>query len=324
MVVIKGKRPDGSVDEEESTQYDSDGEGVEQQYIVGEKQQETTQTSVKHHGIAPQLARLTLFHGTSHKNWEKSIRNPTHYMHSFSESKVRSLVRQHRDQKWTIYNQSHMTRTFPAGSRMDSSNYSPMLAWSTGCQMAALNFQTADSSLFLNDGRFRENGGCGYVLKPSTLMIKDEFTQLSPVHLSVRVLSGSCLPKPKGQLKGECISPYVQVSVYDIVNEEKDTVTTFHTDVVNYNGFFPIWNQEKFPFLVENGAVAMLQLTVFDGCSGVGTADPFVASASIPISCLRQGFRSVQLFDERNTRTGPFDFASLLIEVKMRKHTAEI
>jgi len=76
--------------------------------------------------------------------------------------------------------------------------------------------------------------------------------------------------------------------------------------------------------MVENGAVAMLQLTVYDSNVAVGSNDIFVASASIPVSCLRQGYRSVQLFDAKNTQNGAFDFASLLIEVKLKKFVAEI
>jgi hypothetical protein len=89
--------------------------------------------AVVKHRIAPQLAKLTLFHGTKHKNWDESVMAPTHHMHPFSESKVRSLCRQTKGKKWAIYNQSHMTRTFPGGSRVDSSNYNPILAWSQGC-----------------------------------------------------------------------------------------------------------------------------------------------------------------------------------------------
>ncbi len=213
-----------------------------------------------------------------------------------------------------------MTRTYPSGSRVDSSNYCPILPWSTGCQMVALNFQTPDSNLRLNDGRFRENGGCGYVLKPSSLMVKDDFSQISaPLRLSIRVLSGSCLPKPRGQRTGDCISPYVKVSVFDVKDEEKDTSSTFATSPVQFNGFFPIWNHEKFTFTVESWAVALLQLAVYDKENG-----DFIASSSIPISCLRRGVRSVKLFDANNTRSGAFDFASLLIEVKMTQIVAEI
>lgn len=38
------------------------------------------------------------------------------------------------------------------------------------CVAVALNFQSLGLSMDLNDGRFQDNGGCGYVLKPWVLM----------------------------------------------------------------------------------------------------------------------------------------------------------
>jgi len=38
----------------------------------------------------------------------------------------------------------------------------------------ALNFQTAGEGMDLNDGLFSQNGGCGYVLKPSFMREKEE------------------------------------------------------------------------------------------------------------------------------------------------------
>lgn len=35
-----------------------------------------------------------------------------------------------------------MSRIYPKGTRMDSSNYQPQMFWNIGCQMVALNFQT--------------------------------------------------------------------------------------------------------------------------------------------------------------------------------------
>lgn len=35
-----------------------------------------------------------------------------------------------------------MSRIYPKGTRIDSSNYSPQLFWNVGCQMVALNYQT--------------------------------------------------------------------------------------------------------------------------------------------------------------------------------------
>ena len=87
--------------------------------------------------VAPELAKLTLFHGTKFKTWNDSFEASSNHMHSFSESRVTSLCKRNQSHNWIIYNQSHMSRTFPSGTRIDSSNYSPILAWSTGCQMVS-------------------------------------------------------------------------------------------------------------------------------------------------------------------------------------------
>lgn len=36
-------------------------------------------------------------------------------------------------------------------------------------KIVALNYQTSGTSMRLNEGKFRDNGGCGYVLKPRCL-----------------------------------------------------------------------------------------------------------------------------------------------------------
>lgn len=339
MVVIKGRRPLGT----EADQYDSDDyyensddeEGAtpprpnnnSPDILSGAK--ETSKKVVKY-GVAPELASLTLFHGNKLRSFEESSRAPTYFMHSFSENNVRSLCRNKKSNAWIVYNQSHMSRTYPAGSRVDSSNYSPLLAWSTGCQMVALNFQTQDAFLKLNDGRFRENGNCGYVLKPSSLMMRDTATGPSSIQsqqqrmrgtrLTIRVLSGHCLPKPNGAKSGDCIDPFVKVAVYDVNSDEKETVTQYSTPSVPGNGYFPIWGQEKFVFTIENWAVAMLQVSVYDKQKG----DEFIGSTSIPISCLRRGIRCVKLYDATNTRSGAYDFASLLLDIKLGQKVAEI
>ena len=71
-------------------------------------------------------------------------------------------------------------RTYPAGSRVDSSNYDPRLAWSMGCQMVALNFQTPDRPMHLNMSKFEENGRAGYVLKPDFLRLPDATPPVRP------------------------------------------------------------------------------------------------------------------------------------------------
>ena len=57
----------------------------------------------------------------------------------------------------------------------------------------------------MNDGRFRENGGCGYIRKPDSILTSSSEDLDEEITLSIRVLSGTCLPKPKAEKVGEVI-----------------------------------------------------------------------------------------------------------------------
>lgn len=46
--------------------------------------------------------------------------------------------------------------------------------WNAGCQMVALNFQTPDLAMQLNQGKFEYNGNCGYLLKPDFMRREDK------------------------------------------------------------------------------------------------------------------------------------------------------
>ena len=82
-------------------------------------------------------------------------------------------------------------RTYPHGKRTDSSNYDPLPLWNHGIQMAALNVQTPGKQfnsclgliyanelsgwpMYLNQGKFQQNGGCGYILKPKFMRNPDK------------------------------------------------------------------------------------------------------------------------------------------------------
>lgn len=65
---------------------------------------------------------------------------------SFVETKADSIVRQ-KPIDLLRYNQKGLTRVYPKGQRVDSSNYDPFRLWLCGSQMVALNFQTAGKGL---------------------------------------------------------------------------------------------------------------------------------------------------------------------------------
>jgi hypothetical protein len=102
---------------------------------------------------------------------------------SMNETAAKKLVRKH-GLKLCAFTKQHIVRVYPAGMRIDSSNYNPVQFWTCGVQMAALNFQTCgtvvgvctlltcsvtDVAMTLNGAMFEQNGNCGYVLKPSIL-----------------------------------------------------------------------------------------------------------------------------------------------------------
>jgi phosphatidylinositol phospholipase C, delta len=92
---------------------------------------------------------------------------------------------------------------------VDSTNLDPCPAWSAGSQLVALNYQTPCVQMHLNHGKFRENGECGYVLKPSFML---DGTMPKPmIHLWVHIISAQQLPKPGGAQKGE-----VEITFLDI------------------------------------------------------------------------------------------------------------
>ena len=52
-----------------------------------------------------------------------------------------------------------MHSVYPAGFRVNSSNYDPVQMWNVGAQLVALNYQTHCLEMNLNQGKFRDNGG---------------------------------------------------------------------------------------------------------------------------------------------------------------------
>ncbi|CAB1322662.1 unnamed protein product, partial [Coregonus sp. 'balchen'] len=112
---------------------------------------------------------------------------------SLGEKKAHKLVKTSAPD-FVQHNMGFITRIYPAGSRTLSSNYNPQEFWNVGSQLVALNFQSLGLPMDLNNGRFQDNGGCGYVLKPFFLRAKQwGFNpngyrhNLKPAHLLLKV-----------------------------------------------------------------------------------------------------------------------------------------
>ncbi|XP_043205229.1 1-phosphatidylinositol 4,5-bisphosphate phosphodiesterase delta-4-like isoform X5 [Amphibalanus amphitrite] len=126
--------------------------------------------------IAPALSVLVNYIKAVHfHSFEQSqLAGKWWTMSSFGESKALGFVADHAAEL-VEYNKHQLSRIYPSGKRQDSSNLNPVPFWNTGCQIVALNYQTPGKPTSYNQGMFRRNGGCGYVLKPAMLRSVDRF-----------------------------------------------------------------------------------------------------------------------------------------------------
>lgn len=103
-------------------------------------------------------------------------------MFSFPEVKAEKYFLLQDTKLFLKYHQNQISRVYPKGQRVDSSNFNPIPLWNSGSQMLALNFQTPDKYMQLNQAKFRDNGCCGYILKPD-FMFRDNFDPNDPNQL---------------------------------------------------------------------------------------------------------------------------------------------
>ncbi|XP_015762799.1 PREDICTED: 1-phosphatidylinositol 4,5-bisphosphate phosphodiesterase-like [Acropora digitifera] len=94
---------------------------------------------------------------------EAEKKNLSYNISSFNESTGFGLLKA-SPVEFVRYNKRQLSRIYPKGSRVDSSNYMPQVFWNVGCQMVSLNLQTSDLAFQLNQGKFEYNKRCGYLL----------------------------------------------------------------------------------------------------------------------------------------------------------------
>lgn len=90
---------------------------------------------------------------------------------SLNESSAKKICRK-QPLGVVAHAETQLIRTYPAGMRIDSTNFNPVIFWAFGIQMVALNYQTDDAGLNLNSAMFEQSGQCGYVRKPSVMWDK--------------------------------------------------------------------------------------------------------------------------------------------------------
>ncbi|XP_043981943.1 1-phosphatidylinositol 4,5-bisphosphate phosphodiesterase zeta-1-like isoform X2 [Gambusia affinis] len=247
---------------------------------------------------------------------------------SMAEKKARKLMKS-SGSSFIHHNQRFLSRIYPAGSRTSSSNYNPQEFWNVGAQLGschsvcrctssssvsiahsvALNFQSPGLSMDLNNGRFQDNGGCGYVLKPAVLMSRERnfdpntsYRYLKPIQLVLKVISGSNLPVIKSR---NTLDPFVRVEIHGIAFDSRSK----STHIVKNNSLTPHWDTDM-NFSITVPELCLVRFCVRDQMTLFKSE--FVGQYTLPFTSLKKGYRWVPLLSRQGCSLDP---ASLFVLV---------
>uniref|UniRef100_A0A3Q0QR41 1-phosphatidylinositol 4,5-bisphosphate phosphodiesterase n=1 Tax=Amphilophus citrinellus TaxID=61819 RepID=A0A3Q0QR41_AMPCI len=218
-----------------------------------------------------------------------------YHMSSFVETKALEHLTK-SPVEFVEYNKSQLSRIYPKGTRVDSSNFMPQLFWNAGCQLVALNYQTIDLSMQLNLFMFEYNGRSGYRLKPEFMRRPDKhfdpFTEntvdgIVANTLSVKVISGQFLTERR-------VGVYVEVEMFGLPADTRRKALKTKTSQ-NNNAINPVWDEEPIVFKkVILPTLASLRIAAFE------EGGKFVGHRIIPVSAIRPGYRYIGLRNEKN------------------------
>ncbi|XP_034159507.1 1-phosphatidylinositol 4,5-bisphosphate phosphodiesterase beta-3 isoform X1 [Pangasianodon hypophthalmus] len=237
-------------------------------------------------------------------------RNKYFEMSSFVETKGMDTLK-NSPIEFVEYNKKQLSRIYPKGTRVDSSNYMPQLFWNVGCQMVALNFQTLDLPMQLNMGVFEYNGRSGYLLKPEFMRRTDKhfdpFTEnivdgIVANTVKIKIVSGQFLTDKK-------VGVYVEVDMFGLPT---DTKRKYRTKTSNNNSMDPVWEEEPFVFIkVVLPTLASLRVAVIE------ENGKFIGHRILPVVALRPGYHYINLKNELNQ---PLLLASLLVYTEVQDY----
>eukprot|EP00299_Pterocystis_sp_00344_P020216 c9935_g1_i1.p1 GENE.c9935_g1_i1~~c9935_g1_i1.p1 ORF type:complete len:718 (-),score=142.25 c9935_g1_i1:38-2191(-) len=204
---------------------------------------------------------------------------------SLGESTMESML---QDQsRIIIHTQKHLLRTYPAGRRVDSSNYDPWMMWSVGTQIAALNWQGHGAPMWVNQGMFSDNGGIGYIKKPGWMLAGtppaplDEF----PVTTQLKIEILSARHMRHNRVRNNCVVVEVFGIPLDCKSERTPSVKAFDKCT---------WEQ-TFEFQLRCPEMAVVLFTLIDEETW---NDNFCGFFSFPVNNIPRGRFQVQLLNK--------------------------
>lgn len=251
------------------------------------------------------------------------------------------------------HNMRYLMRVYPHWSRLNSSNFDPLMFWRRGAQMVALNWQTYDLGMQMNDAMFASGSDqCGYVLKPfelrSSMASPEALLEPLPpgpsriqrkfIKFSVDMISAQQLPRPLRMNADSILDPYVEIEMFSAEDKGKGVAAgeggqdasarngmsgiglphRRRTCVVQANGFDPVFDETfKLSLDTQYPDLVFVRWTVWNSPDGRSyNNNPNVdplATFTAKLSSLEEGYRHLPLFDHNGDQ---FLFATLFCKIK--------
>lgn len=237
------------------------------------------------------------------------------------------------------HNTDFMCRIYPKGFRVNSSNFDPNTFWRRGVQMVALNRQTYDIHMQMNEAMFAAgHDQMGYVLKPQYLRQPDRFSTNPDqkaklprrrIEFSVKVISAQQLPLLSTMGKNDLISPYVEIQMFSAEDKAKDIASGqggeevsdpngYHgigspyvrrTKTVPGNGFNPQFNDViELQLETKYSELVFVRFIVYQS----GKSPKQLAVFTAKLDSLQLGYRHLPLY---NSNGEELIFSSLFCQI---------
>lgn len=252
------------------------------------------------------------------------------HIYSFAERSFESITQNH-DNKVALetHNRKYLARVYPSGFRLRSSNFDPNKFWRRGVQMAALNWQTYDIGMQMNQAMFAAGTDrTGYILKPESLRLPSALdgnrkrkTERKMVRFSVDVISAQQLPRPRTIGQDDNINPYVEIEMFSADDRGQSFVLgeggmdasarngmsgigyphRRRTKIEQSNGYSPVFN-DKFKLSLETKYpdLVFVRWTIWSSMDGRSTGNNNtvqLATFTAKLTSLSQGYRYLPLYD---------------------------
>lgn len=342
-ILVKVKYVCSDKDSSRSTSPDDSEDGESMNEVV-EKDGKRTVTKVQAPKIIQRLSRLGIHtRGITFKSLEQPEASMPNHIFSLSEEAAFAVQRKMPKALFS-HNRDFLMRIYPHGMRVDSSNFDPLIFWRAGVQVVALNWQSWDSGMILNEGMFA--GSDGYVLKPTgyrgdkglSSMREGSVQEATDFKIpskklnrvAVTVLAAQNLPLlDRGDNPARFV-PYVKVGLHtepDALSAMADEDTSgeqvkqvgYSGETEKGKGTCPDFGSKVIEFLDIEGVVPELTFVSFVVMSDIVGPDVMAAWSCVRLDRLRLGYRFVRLFD----RDGMPCKGILLIKTEIAEATVE-